>query len=425
MQPILRSESILNNMIIKEFEFLQSKNENESNFIKFAIFESLEKFVLDNEETAQYLKITTKKGYGKVLQAQNYVGVIQTKDGTTIEILPKIQNINEKESKDVLLKMLKTLRDSPFKRFDLANLKTTKMPLLEIFITMFLEELSKLVQKGIKSDYVTKEDNLKFLKGKLLISQQIKHNTVHKERFYVEYQEFNSDRIENRLIKTTLEYLYKKSRSNRNQQRIREFLFVFDEISPCKDVKIAFTKVKLNRQMKDYEQVLLWCKTFLLENSFSPYKGNDVAFALLFDMNLLFESYVYDYLKRNGDFEHIVNQDRTHHLAYQDKVGKFRLKPDIVINKGAIIADTKWKILSEDKTYSGVNQADMYQLYAYGTKYKECKDLYLIYPKDNDVLEAQYEYFNEKPCDSNEGLNVRIAFFDLNTDKFCLTCLIQ
>ncbi len=337
--------------------------------------------------------------------------------------MPKIQNVNEKESKDVLLKMLKTLRDSPFKRFDLANLKTTKMPLLEIFITMFLEELSKLVQKGIKSDYVTKEDNLKFLKGKLLISQQIKHNTVHKERFYVEYQEFNSDRIENRLIKTTLEYLYKKSRSNRNQQRIREFLFVFDEILLCKDVKTAFSTVRLNRQMKDYEQVLLWCKTFLLENSFSPYKGDDVAFALLFDMNLLFESYVYDYLKRNGNFEHIVNQDREHHLAYQGKVGKFRLKPDIVINKGTIIADTKWKILSEDKTYDGVNQADMYQLYAYGTKYETCKDLYLIYPKDNNIAQTRYHYFDKKTCDSNEGLNVQIVFFDLkNPEDFQIAC---
>lgn len=55
--------------------------------------------------------------------------------------------------------------------------------------------------------------------------------------------------------------------------------------------------------MKDYEQTLLWCKTFLVENSFSPYKGKDVAFALLFDMNLLFESYVYNYLKKNETFK--------------------------------------------------------------------------------------------------------------------------
>ena len=405
--------------------FIGEKDEGKHKAVNKATFEELESFVLKNSDSVQFLKIGQNK-YHKFIQAQNHVGIIQTKDGTTIEILPKIAEIKEDEegmvkSRNIVIKMLRTLKKSPFKHFDHAALKSTKMPLFEIFITMFLEELSRLVQRGIRSDYITKEENLQFLKGKLLISQQIKHNSIHKERFFVEYQEFNSDRIENRLIKTTLEYLYRKSRSNRNQQRIREFLFVFDEISPCKDVKIGFSKVKLNRQMKDYEQVLLWCKTFLLENSFSPYKGNDVAFALLFDMNLLFESYVYDYLKRNGNFEYIVNQDKKHHLAYQDKAGKFRLKPDIVINNGAIIADTKWKILSEDKTYGGVNQADMYQLYAYGTKYNECKDLYLIYPKDNDVIEAQYQYFDKKTCESNDGLNVKIVFFDLkNPEDFQL-----
>jgi 5-methylcytosine-specific restriction enzyme subunit McrC len=297
----------------------------------------------------------------------------------------------------------------------MANLKSSKMPLLEIFITMFLEELSKLIQRGIKSDYITKEENLKFLKGKLLIGQQIKHNTVHKERFYVEYQEFLSDRVENRLIKTTLEFLYKKSKLNRNQQRIREFLFVFDEIGSCLDIKVGFSKVKLNRQMKDYEQVLLWCKTFLLENSFSPYKGNDVAFALLFDMNLLFESYVGAYLKHKG--LHVSLQDKMHHLAYENGEGRFRLKPDIVINKNTddvIIADTKWKILSEEKAYSGVAQADMYQLYAYGTKYEKCKKMYLIYPKDRDIKESSYDYFKDAPCDANKGLNLKVVFFDVS-----------
>ena len=73
-------------MILKEYSFLQTtyKDNKEYPYIKPDTFEALEKFVLENEETAQYLKITTKKGFGKVLQAQNYVGVIQTKDGTTI-----------------------------------------------------------------------------------------------------------------------------------------------------------------------------------------------------------------------------------------------------------------------------------------------------------------------------------------------------
>lgn len=400
--------------------FIGDKDEGKHKAVDKKTFDEVESFVLKNSDTVQFLKIGQNKNH-KFIQAQNYVGLIQTKDGTTIEILPKIQNLDEEKSKEILIKMLKTLKKSPFKNFNMAHLKSSKMPLLEIFITMFLEELSQLIQRGIKSDYISKEENLKFLKGKLLIGQQIKHNTVHRERFFVEYQEFLSDRVENRLIKTTLEYLYKKSSSNRNQQRIREFLFVFDEISPCKDINIGFSKVKLNRQMKDYEQVLLWCKTFLLENSFSPYKGNDVAFALLFDMNLLFESYVGAYLKKKG--LHVRLQDKSHHLAYENGNGRFRLKPDIVINKDVddvIIADTKWKILSEEKTYSGVAQADMYQLYAYGTKYEKCKKMYLIYPVDNDVKESNYDYFKDAPCDANKGLNLKVVFFDVSkTWKEC------
>ena len=114
-------------MVLKEFEFLRYKDEKKENHIKEDSFNSIEKFVLENEQTAQYLKITIKKGFGKVLQAQNYVGLIQTKDGTTIEILPKIRNIDDEKSKEILLKMLKTLKNSPFKNFNIANLKSKKM----------------------------------------------------------------------------------------------------------------------------------------------------------------------------------------------------------------------------------------------------------------------------------------------------------
>ena len=398
--------------ILKEFEYLQYKDNTKDNFIKKETFDSLEKFVLENEKTAQYLKITTKSGFGKVLQAQNFVGVIQTKDGTTIEILPKIKNATTEKSKDILIKMLKTLKNSPFKNLSVANLKSSKIPLFEIFISMFLEELTVLVRNGIKSDYISKEENLKFLKGKLKISEQIKYNTIHKERFFVQYEEFISNRVENRLIKTTLQFLYNKSKLNKNQQRIREFLFVFDEIEISHNIKTDFSKIKLNRQMKDYEQVLLWCKTFLFENSFSPYKGNDIAFALLFDMNLLFESFVYSYLKKSSNFQDIKSQDRTHHLAYENGIGRFRLKPDIVINGGKIIADTKWKILSEDKAYNGVLQDDMYQLYAYGTKYNNCEKIYLIYPFDELIIKNSYNYFK------NKELKLDILFFDVYKKEF-------
>ena len=102
---------------IREYDFLHSKEERGGNYISSINLEAIENFILSNEQAIPYLKITTKKGYGKVLQAQNYVGVIQTNDGTTIEILPKIQEVSVEESKIILIKMLKTLKKSPFKNF--------------------------------------------------------------------------------------------------------------------------------------------------------------------------------------------------------------------------------------------------------------------------------------------------------------------
>jgi 5-methylcytosine-specific restriction endonuclease McrBC regulatory subunit McrC len=225
---------------------------------------------------------------------------------------------------------------------------------------------------------------------------------------FVEYDEFISDRIENRLIKTTLKYLYKKSKLNKNQQRIREFLFVFDDIKISHNIKNDFSKINLNRQMNDYKEVLLWSKIFLLGNSFTPYKGDSVAFVLLFDMNQLFESYVYHQLRKK--IKNIKAQDVTHHLAYLNgKDKKFQLKLDIVINSGEIILDTKWKILSEEKTHNGINQSDIYQLYAYGTKYKNCKKLFLIYPKDDTIESSYYKFL--------DNLNLEICFFDLDGEN--------
>ena len=405
------------NICLSEYDyiFIGTEDFDHHKAVNKKTFDELESFVLENSDSVQYLKLGQNKHH-KYLQAQNYVGVIQTRSGVTIEILPKIAKINDKkDSKNILIKMLKTLKKSPFKNFNMANLKSTNMPLLEIFIAMFLSELEKLIRKGIKSDYIDKEDNLKYLKGKLKFSDHFRYNHIHKEKFFVQYQEFTRDRVENRLIKTALEYLYKISKSNSNLKRIREFLFVFDEIKVSHRVEVDFSKIKLNRQMKDYELVLQWAKIFLLSHSFSPYKGKEVAFALLFDMNLLFESYVGHLLKKR-DLD-ISLQDREHHLAYLGtNVGKFQLKPDFVIryDDEVIIADTKWKLLSEEKSHQGVSQADMYQLFAYGKKYMspQCKKMFLIYPKSEDGL-REHQYYYEKEL---VGLQLKILFFDLSLD---------
>lgn len=183
----------------------------------------------ENADALEFMKIGYKRNLGEVVSIKNYVGIIQMKNGFQIQVLPKISfgeedDKKDKETKKVFLKMLRFMKDFPSKVFQDASLKVDRMNLYELFINMYLQEVRQLVKRGIKSAYVSQEDNLKYYKGKLLTGQQIRINIGHNERFYVSYDEFHRNRPENRLIKATLQKLQKITASAENAKEIRQLL---------------------------------------------------------------------------------------------------------------------------------------------------------------------------------------------------------
>ena len=395
-------------------------------------FESLKNFVAENNdpgcEIEQAFSIHRRKGKD-FIRVKNYVGVIETRQGTVIEILPKIyhsDHYNEpvliKQSKSVLLKMLRTLRDSPFKSIDQAHIKTARLPVLEIFIAVFLKEMEILLKRGLKHFYTEVEENQKYLKGRLLFNQNLKSNAIHRERFYVNFDEFRADIPQNRILKTALIYLKRKSKSPRNIRQIISLIHLFDEVKNCSNLEKDLQHLNgQNRLCNYYENALKWAKIFLQNESFTSYKGKNLNTAILFPMEILFESYVASKLKQFQPQWEISVQDRSHYLLTDLNIyrNKFRLRPDLVIySEGkTIVADTKWKIVSQHlstKNYN-ISQADMYQLYAYGKKYQSENDsvqLALIYPFCED-------FFNPLKFRYEEDLLIDAIPYDFGDEKTC------
>lgn len=383
-------------------------------------FEQLENFVLTNRsndaDALELMGLSARKGIGKVITAKNYVGIITMNDGTTIEILPKICSaIEDDESgtraKRLLIDMLKTLRDSPYKNLQMASLNIEKMNVFEIFIRMFLDEVFRIVKRGLKRSYEAVEENTNFFKGKLKFAQQIKHNHAHGERSFVEYDIFSVNRPENRLLKATLLYLYKHSASSRNRTDIKSLLNSFSEVEASSNYKSDFAKYAPDRNMKDYSTALMWSRIFLEGKSFTSFSGSEVALALLFPMETLFESYIAALLKKHLTplGYSISAQDKTYHLFDEPK--RFAMRPDIVIRRkadGAIfIMDTKWKLLADNKANYGISQSDMYQMSAYQKKYA-ADAVSLIYPESHNMTRNLMPIYT-----SEDGLRVNIICLDL------------
>ena len=389
-------------------------------------FDRLERFVLENRGTGdtsdalELMTVGSRRGIGKVISAKNHVGVIAMADGTQIEILPKIYNRDKESSieqtKSIFTGMLRSIKDIPNKQFSSTGLSTEKNHVLDIFIRMFIEEAIALVKRGLKSAYSVHQDNERFYKAKLLFSQHIKHNAIHKERFYIEYDEFSLNRPENRLIKTTMELLVKVTGNPMNQKDLYSLLAAFDNIENSVQIERDLASISTDRNMKDYQTILEWCRLYLADQSFTQFRGGSVAYALLFPMEKVFERYVAGLLKKgfNHPRIHVKTQDRSYRLF--DNPPRFQLKPDIVVNgpSNTIVLDTKWKLLSQGADY-GISQADMYQAYVYGKKYGANK-VYLIYPwtpKLNGIEQAIR-------FDSGDGVEVRIVLLDLNLGNACV-----
>lgn len=378
-------------------------------------FDALEAFILANRantgtEAVELLSLFARRSMGKIITARNYVGLITMTDGTVIEILPKIagSKISESDTKRIFLDMLKTLKDVTFKDLNVSHLHTDRLSLLEIFIRMFLDEIIVLTKQGLKSAYTPIEANERFYKGKLLASQNIKYNLVSKERFFVRYDDFSINRPENRLIKSTLLFLLKKTSDGCNRQNAARLLTFFDGVEPSTDCEADFSKCVAGRSMSHYEKALSWCKVFLRGNSFTAFAGSEVAVALLFPMEKVFESYVAAKLRRHLPCNVELRTQDTRYSLFDRPTKAFSLRPDIVLDDGrsTIVMDTKWKLLSENMRNYGIAQSDMYQMYAYSKKYNAQK-IVLLYPQLDNLQGTDISFY------SDDGVNVEVSFIDL------------
>lgn len=360
----------------------------------------------------------------------SYVGVVRAPDGTQIEILPKIGKSSDADVgriRRTLLEMLSSLPKFRHILTDHAALKTSRMPLLDVFIHQFLQAVQAIVKRGLRGGYSTRQDNLFSLRGKLQVATHLRENLIRRERFFSEFDEFSTDRAENRLIHTALKLSLSWSSSAINQQLARELCFVFCDVPVSKVPAVDLQLVEFDRDMGYYTSALAWATLILRGHSPLTGSGKNEAPSMLFPMQDVFEAYVAKNLRAqfHPSFD-LHKQPRSQSLVrYGDKdkdEGWFQLKPDLLVKDSMgnrMVLDTKWKLIDGSKDNSrdkfGLSQADFYQMYAYGQKYLQGDgDIVLIYPKTSDFHQAL------KVFTFPESEQLRLWVLPFCLDKKCL-----
>ena len=379
----------------------------------------LESYAYSSDKDDRFIRPSNYRGK-KALQVVNFVGVITLPDDIHLEILPKTSEVSQNlvKTRQLLVRMLVVVNELPFIQSTKAGVEIFEKPLPDVLITLFLKQLADVVRKGIRKDYERIEAEERFLKGRLLVSQQISQPVSRRHLFRIAYDVFSENRAENRLIHSALIQVAKWSKSEANQKTARELRFAFNEIPTSTDYKTDFSLWRKSRDMISYKPLLYWVKLILNQQSPFSVKGASEGISFLFPMETLFERYVAKILEKNitKGYE-VKKQVKGQYLSDPPKA--FLLKPDIALHKDGhvkSILDTKWKLIDQNAQYengnedtkAGISQGDMYQMFAYGHKYLAGQGkLVLIYPQwDKFKTEKQFVISND--------LYLDVVPFDLN-----------
>ncbi|MFM7199235.1 MAG: McrC family protein [Myxococcota bacterium] len=321
-----------------------------------------------------------------------------------------------------LLYMLAVAGDVPLRPQDVARLDHQASALSETLAALFADRLLKEMLRGPARDYQAREENLRTLKGKLKLGLQVRHNAGHMERFFCEYEAFTDDIPLNRVFRAVCRLLLGMVRQSGTQDLLRRCLLMLDDVRDVRDPRALLPHITLTRQLERFAELFSFARLFLEHHAPLPGAGDARCFSLMFDMNMVFEGFIAGLLRSRVvprlpgvllDAQSL--RTRRHLLETPTGTPVLRLKPDLVLKHrlGALlIIDTKWKRLTAGRHRSGVGRDDLYQLYAYATRY-EARHSILLYPRVPGVEAADYQLSSERMKEGTPPQQVGVRFVHL------------
>ncbi|WP_049750929.1 McrC family protein [Psychrobacter arcticus] len=398
------------------------------------------------------------------LKVGHYIGVIVMPSGMILEILPKLigntassptqqscqpnkplADTDIFQTRHWVQNMLSDLMNSDddksphsknFGQFSspLIALPVAALPLSDWLITQFLQ---RLAHHQPITHYQTQIHNQTALQGRLLIKEQLRHNSMQPHKFVCERSVLSKGMLANRIIKSALKLLAPLlSQSNLllylqpwqqvsvlHQYEIRQLASIYFQAKHELAIQpLQAQQLQAAQQLVDFAYWLLCqshAETGHSIDSQNPFhkKLTPQRLCLLIDMNQAFEQWASQrialfFQQLSDDYKPLF---QTQRVWLNDAEGQacLSIRPDLLIYKQihssaentamydnyvsqakdarekhsrhySHVIDIKWKHLAHA---SAISASDAYQLSSYAQAY-QAEQVWLVYPVQDDQRQA-------------------------------------
>lgn len=322
---------------------------------------------------------------------KEYVGVLQV-GSLVIEVLPKADHDTDADRwRRMLIGMIRASVIFDLKSPTSSPLKIRPNAILDLYFERFVSELEYLLHRGLSKKYRKAQGNITSFKGRVIFPKHIQNNYIHLERVYSEYTEFTREHLLHQLLYKALKLLQHLNTDSVLKSRIASLLLDFPEMPAIKVSERLFKRIVLNRNTQHYHTALEIARMLLLNYHPDISKGNNDVLALMFDMNSLWERFVFASLKKYLKTDSETVQLRAQHSKYywkQEEGNRTSIRPDIYLQVGGkqFVLDAKWKNLDN----YGPSSSDLHQMFVYHD-YFDAEKVALLYPSvNNRMLRGNY-----------------------------------
>ncbi|MFB6897129.1 McrC family protein [Streptomyces hydrogenans] len=239
--------------------------------------------------------------------------------------------------------------------------------LRDLVCLMVVEHGERLLRHGVMRDYVTVEDDLRVVRGRLLPDRQLLRHHGRPDVLACRFEEHEADVVENRLCAAALALTARTARDDGVRARARRAagLFAGHAPTPVGDVRAALASLAYHRHNEHYRSAHVWAGLLLtgggVDGLFAA--GPLVSHAFMVDMNALFESFVTRLLKDGAAGSGTRVESQTSHASVlfdeRRRRGYGTARPDLLLSGrgGRLPVDVKYKLYGERK----LAPQDLYQ----------------------------------------------------------------
>lgn len=255
----------------------------------------------------------------------------------------------------------------------------------DLFAAILSKGIAQQLKQGLYREYITRNETLSVMRGKLDMSETIRNRIRHKQKLACEFDELSEDNLMNQILKTTLYYLLIDDGVDiMRKAALKKLLVFFDGIEQLEPSEIPWSRLHYQRSNKNYELLINICY-FVLDGMLQTTEKGEYRMTAFSDdhMARLYEKFILEYYRQHHTYLTEVKAGQVKwNLVGGNNEFMIRFLPvmqtDIMLRlkKKILIIDAKYygRTLQKQFDKYSLHSGNIYQIFTYVKNQDKDKD---------------------------------------------------